>query len=59
MADTIGLSDVTYKIPNRQGKIDKETGNSRMYNMAKCKPGQVYDQKLKKCRFQKKVQTQT
>ena len=55
MADTIGLNNVTYKIPNRQGKIDKETGNSRMYNMAKCKPGQVYDQKLKKCRLKKEL----
>ena len=29
------LDSVTNKIPNRQGKPDKETGNSRRYNMPK------------------------
>jgi len=49
VADTIGLSDVSSKDTGKGKEL--KTGNlKRSYNMAKCKPGQVYDQKLKECR---------
>ena len=49
MADSIGLSDVSSKDTGKGKEL--KTGNlKRSYNMAKCKPGQVYDQKLKECR---------
>ena len=49
MADSIGLSDVS---PPDTGKGSKlKTGGIRSHNMAsKCKTGQVWDQKLKKCK---------
>ena len=52
MADTIGLSDVSSKDTGK-GKVLKTGNLKRSYNMATCPKGQVYDQKLKKCRVQK------
>ena len=36
-----------------KGKVLKTGNLKRSYNMATCPKGQVYDQKLKKCRVQK------
>ena len=47
--------DLESSSPPDTGKgKELKTGNlKRSYNMKKCKPGQVYDQKLKECRAQK------
>ena len=49
MADVIGLGDVSSEDTGKGSQL--KTGNlKRSYNMAaKCKSGQVYSQKLKKC----------
>jgi len=49
MADVIGLSDVSSKDTGKGSKL--KTGNlKRSYTMAgKCKTGEVYNQRLKKC----------
>ena len=49
MADVFGLSDVSSSDTGR-GKVLKTGGTRRKYNMKnKCKVGQVYNMKLKKC----------
>ena len=53
MADVFGLSDVSSPDTGRGGSTNFKTGGiRRKYNMKgkmKCKVGQVYDVKLKKC----------
>ena len=51
MSDVIGLADVSSKDTGRGSSL-KTGGIRRKNNMkrAKCKVGQVYDQKLKKCK---------
>ena len=52
MADVFGLSDVAASDTGRGGSENLKTGGMRRkYNMKKmkCKVGQVYDMKLKKC----------
>ena len=51
MSDVIGLADVSSKDTGRGSFL--KTGDIRRKNnmkRAKCKVGQVYDQKLKKCK---------
>ena len=49
MADVIGMSDVSSPDTGKGSKL--KTGGKRSHNMAsKCKVGQVWDQKLKKCK---------
>ena len=50
MADVFGLSDVSSPDTGR-GKVLKTGGTRRKYNMkkTKCKVGQVYNTKLKRC----------
>jgi hypothetical protein len=53
MADVFGLSDVSSPDTGRGGSTNFKTGGiRRKHNMKgkmKCKVGQVYDMKLKKC----------
>jgi hypothetical protein len=53
MADVFGLSDVAAPDTGRGGATKLKTGGMiRKYNMKgkmKCKVGQVYDMKLKRC----------
>ena len=51
MADVIGMSDVSSPDTGKGSQL-KTGGGRRKYNMkrSKCKVGQVYDQKLKKCK---------
>ena len=51
MADVLGLSDVSSPDVGRGGSTKLKTGGTRRkYNMKnKCKVGQVYNMKLKKC----------
>jgi hypothetical protein len=50
MADVIGMSDVSSPDTGR-GSVLKTGGGRKKYNMKKikCKVGQVYDMKLKRC----------
>ena len=49
MADVIGMSDVSSPDTGKGSQL--KTGGKRSHNMAsKCKVGQVWDQKLKKCK---------
>ena len=59
MADVIGLSDVSSKDTGKGSKL--KTGNlKRSYTMAdKCKTGEVYNQKLKKCVKSKPLREQS
>jgi len=48
MADVIGMSDVSSPDTGKGSQL--KTGGKRSHNMAsKCKTGQVWNQKLKKC----------
>tara|TARA_Y100000593_G_scaffold92043_1_gene182499 strand:+ start:297 stop:575 length:279 start_codon:yes stop_codon:yes gene_type:complete len=48
MADVIGMSDVSSPDTGKGSQL--KTGGKRKHNMAsKCKTGQVWNQKLKKC----------
>jgi len=49
MAGVIGIGDVSSKDTGRGSQL-KTGGMSRTYNTAsKCKPGQAYSSRLKKC----------
>ena len=56
MADVIGLSDVSSQDTGK-GSVLKTGGMRKKYNMKKmkCKSGQVYNMKLKKCVTRKGV----
>jgi hypothetical protein len=48
VADIIGLNDVSTKDTGAGSKL--KTGNlKRSYNMAKCKPGQIWNKTKMKC----------